>query len=214
MTGTSSSGLGREVKVSNFRLSPCDVLVNINDRRDPVSSFKRWAMESPYEHIFVNLGLIGLYPAHVPSLSSVVYRIPMLFESDGNGVIIEPLARRYGQLAVVLRLKSEFDRRRIPCVIEEAVKLAQDPQAQYDYRCIVEYVLPRLLCQRLGLPIPLKYHRDQLMICSEAVFEIFYRAKLVDILRSNCVPPMPGDFVTNSPLLEKVWAGRLSEEIV
>ncbi len=194
--------------MSNFRLSPCDVLVNINDRGDPISSFKRWAMESPYEHIFVNLGPMALL------VGTSTYSVPMLFESDGNGVIIEPLARRYGQLAVVLRLKSESDRRRIPYVIEEAVKLAQDPQAQYDYRCIVEYVLPRLLCQRLGLPIPLKYHRNSMMICSEAAFEIFYRAGLVDILRANCVPPMPGDFVTDSPLLEKVWAGRLSEEIV
>lgn len=196
----------------NFKLEPVDVCVNINGRRDPFSSFKRWAMGSPYDHVFVNLGPMVLGVPTVPGAVQVAWQIPMLFESNGNGVIIEPLARRYGQMVAVMRLISEFDRRRIPVVIQEAVKLAQDPQAQYDYRCITEYVLPRLLCQKLGLPIPLKYHRDRMMICSEASFEIFYRAKLVDILRANCVPPMPGDFVTDSPLLEEVHRGILTAD--
>jgi len=191
-----------------FKLEPVDVCVNINDRRDPLSSFKRWAMGSPYDHVFVNLGPVTLL------LAQTFYLVPMLFESNGNGVIIEPLARRYGQLVAVMRLKAEFDRQRIPRVIEEGIKLAQDPQAQYDYRCIREYVLPRLLCQKLSLPIPLKYHRDRIMICSEAAWEIFYRAKLVDILRANCVPPMPGDFITDSPLLEEVHRGILAEDWV
>jgi len=192
----------------SFKLEAVDVCVNINNRQDPLSSFKRWAMGSPYEHVFVNLGPMTLL------LATTLYVVPMLFESDGNGVIIEPLARRYRQMVVVMRLKSEYDRRRRWQVIEEAIKLAQDPQAQYDYRCISQYVLPRLLCQKLGLPIPLKYHRDRMMICSEAAFEVFYRAKVVDILRANCVPPMPGDFVTDSPLLEEVHRGILTEDWV
>ncbi len=191
-----------------FKLAPVDVCVKINDRRDPFSSFKRWAMGSPYDHVFVNLGGMALL------VGPTLYTLPMLFESDGNGVIIDPLARRYGQMVAVMRLKAEFDRRRILYIIEEAIKLAQDPQAQYDYRCIAEYVLPRLLCQKLGLPVPLKYHRDRMMICSEAAFEIFYRAKLVDILRANCVPPMPEDFVTDSPLLEEVHRGILTADWV
>ncbi len=183
-----------------FKLEPVDVCVNINDRRDPASSLKRWAMGSPYDHVFVNLGPMSLL------VGPTIYTLPMLFESDGNGVIIEPLARRYGQMVAVMRLKAEFDRRRILYIIDEAVKLAQDPQAQY--------VLLRLLFQKLGLSVPLEYHRDQMMICSEAAFEIFYRAGLDFILRANCVPPMPGDFVSDSPLLEEVYRGILSSDWV
>jgi len=39
------------------------------------------------------------------------------------------------------------------------------------------------------------------------------RARLVDILPLNPVP-LPGDFVTDSLLLEEAWAGKLSEELV
>lgn len=192
----------------DFKLQNCDVLVNINDRRDPFSSFKRWAMGNPYEHVFIYLGRMKL------DLGQVAWRIPMLFESDGDGAVIESLVTRYGQKVVVMRLKSEFDAKRIDEVVEQAVKLAYDTKADYDYRCITRFVLPRLICQKLGLPVPLKYHRDRMMICSEAVFEIFYRAKLVDILRAYCVPPMPGDFVTDSLLLEEVHRGILAGDWV
>lgn len=192
----------------DFKLQNCDVLVNINDRRDPYSSFKRWVMGNPYEHVFIYLGRMKL------DLGQVAWRIPMLFESDGDGVVIESLVTRYGQKVVVMRLKSEFDAKRIDDVIEQAVKLAYDAKAEYDYRCITRFVLPRLICQKLGLPIPLAWHRDRRQICSEAVFEIFYRAKLVDILRPGCVPPMPGDFVTDSLLLEEVHRGILTAEWV
>ncbi len=87
------------------KLEPVDVCVNINDRRDPASSLKRWAMGSPYDHVFVNLGPMSLL------VGPTIYTLPMLFESDGNGVIIEPLVRRYGQMVAVMRLKAEFDRK-------------------------------------------------------------------------------------------------------
>ncbi|GAJ10230.1 unnamed protein product, partial [marine sediment metagenome] len=87
-------------------------------------------------------------------------------------------------------------------------------QAYYDYMCLVKYILPRLICEKLGLPMPLKYHRDPWHVCSEAIFEVFYRAKLVNILRPYCVPPLPGDFVTDSLLLEEVNRGKLSPEWV
>jgi len=141
-------------------------------------------------------------------------RIPMLFESDGDGVILESLSSRYGQEVVVLRLKSELDRRRIPRVLEEGVKLAEDPQAKYDYMCIVKYIIPRLIFEKLRLPLAVKYHRDPLKVCSEAVWEVFDRARLVDILLPYCVPPMPGDFITDSPLLELAWEGKLSEGLL
>jgi len=196
---------------SGFQLQPGDVLVNVNDRGDPLSVAKRWALSSPYEHVFMYLGKVGIF---VNRRQRRILRFPMLFESAGRGGVLQSLSNRFGQQVVVMRLKSEHDRKRIPYVLDEAIKLASDPQAYYDYLCIVKFILPRLICEKLGLPVPLKYHRDPWHVCSEAVFEVFYRAKLVDILLPFCVPPLPGDFVTDSLLLEQVWAGILSEELV
>ncbi|GAJ05205.1 unnamed protein product [marine sediment metagenome] len=197
--------------MNNFKLEPADSLVKVITGNSPYKATKRWALGSPYEHAFMYLGKVGIL---VSQRQRRILRFPMLFESNGRGVVIQALSNRYGQEVVVMRLISEHDRRRIGRVLEETVKLASNPQSRYDYLCIVKYILPRLICEKLGLPMPLKYHRDPLMICSEAVMEIFIRAKLVDILPPYCVPPPPGDFVTDSLLLEKVWAGSLSEELV
>ncbi|MBA7637525.1 hypothetical protein ES703_45170 [subsurface metagenome] len=196
--------------MNTFKLEPGDVIVNLNDRNDPFSVIKRWAA-GPFEHIFMYLGQVGIL---VSRRQPRILRFPMLYESNGRGVVIQSLSNRYGQEVVVLRLISEHDRRRIPRVLEEAIKLASHPQSHYDYLCIVRFVLPRLICEKLGLPMPLSWHRDPWHICSEAVFEVFHRARLVDILRPHCTPPLPGDFVTDSVLLEEAWAGRLSEELV
>jgi len=203
------------MKMNTFKLEPGDILVNVNRRHDPLSRIKRWAA-GPYEHVFMYMGSVGLFLNHAHQR----LRVPLLFESDGDGVKVESLSSRYGQEVIVLWLKSESDKRRIPDILEEAIKLADDPQAHYDYMCIVKYVLPRLICEKLRLPtwvlyhLPLTWQRDARQICSEAVFEIFYRAALVDILRPYCIPPMPGDFVTDSMLLKEAWRGKLSEELV
>jgi len=189
------------------KLEPADILVNTNNRSDPYSIIKRFAI-GPYDHVFMYLGNIGILA------NGVILKHSMLFESNGRGVTIQSLSNRYEQEVVVLRLKSEYDRRRIPLVLEEAIKLASDPQAKYDYTCIVEYVLPRIIMRKFGIPLPIKYHRDVFMICSEAVFEVFYRAGLVDILKPNCVPPMPSDFIIDSSLLKIVGKITLSEGMV
>jgi len=194
---------------SSFKLEPGDILVNVSDRNDPFSVIKRWAV-GPYSHVFLYMGLLGLFSSRAQRR---IIRVPMLFESNGRGVVLRNLSSRYGEKVAVMRLKSEYDRRRIPRVLIEAIELASDFQSYYDYLGIVRWVLPRIICEKLGLPMPLSWHRDERQICSEAVFEVFYRAKLVDILPSNVVP-LPGDFVTDSVLLEKVWAGSLSEEPV
>ena len=193
--------------MSNLYLRAGDILVNINHRKDVFSRVKRWAMTSPYEHVFMYLGKARII---VDPKQNMTLRFPLLFESNGRGVVLQSLSNRYGQKVVVMRLKSEFDRKRIPKVLREAVKLASDERSYYDYLGIVKFVLPRLICQKLGLPMPLAWHRDDRQICSEAVYEVFDRAKLVDILQPYCTPPLPGDFV-NSRLLEKVWTGELSE---
>ena len=138
----------------------------------------------------------------------------MLFESIGRGVVLRSLSERYSEKVVVMRLKSEHDRRRIPQVLVGAIELASAPESYYDYLCIVRFALPRLICEKLRLPMPLKYARNPAMICSEACAEVFDRAKLPDILRFRTRVPLPGDFVTDSPLLGEVWRGTLSEELV
>ena len=195
--------------MNDFRLQPGDVLVNVNKRRDIFSQIKRWAMSSPYEHVFMFMGKVRIM---VHRGEGQITKFPMLFESNGRGVVIQSLSNRYGQEVVVMRLKSEHDRKRLSHVLTEAIKLASDSQSYYDYYAIAIWVLPRILREKLHLPIPIAWHRDERQICSEAIFEVFYRARLVDILPPYCVPPLPGDFVTDSPLLEVVWGGSLSEE--
>ena len=190
--------------MNNFKLEPGDIIINVNRRNDPFSRVKRW-LAGPYEHVFVYLGAIDFAPLDKPPL-----RVPMLFESYGRGACLRSLSERYGQEVVVLRLISEHSK--IPRVLEEAIKLASDESARYDYWCIASFIIPRILAQKLHLPLPLKYNRDPLMVCSEAVFEVFYRAKLVDILPERVVP-LPGDF-TDSPLLDRVYQGSLDEALV
>ena len=193
--------------MNNFRLEPADILVCVNDRNDPFSRVKRW-LAGPYEHVFLYMGKLGLI---VNRRQRRILRFPMLFESYGRGVSLRSLSERYGQQVVVLRLISEQSK--IPRVLEEAIKLASDNQAFYDYLCIVKFAIPRLICEKLGLPMPLKYHRDPWHICSEAVNEVFIRGGIPDLLFLEGVP-LPGDFVTDSLLLKEVWAGSLSEEQV
>ncbi len=190
-------------------LEPGDILVNVNRRNDPFSKVKRW-LAGPYEHVFMYLGQVGI----IKSLQqhTVQFTFPMLFESSGRGVALQALSNRYGQEVVVMRLKAEADRERVPRVLDEAIKLASDNQAYYDYLCIVRFAIPRLICEKLGLPMPLKYHRDPWHICSEAINEVFIQGGL-ELLYLEDVP-LPGDFVTESLLLEKAWAGILSEELV
>jgi len=193
--------------MNNFRLNPCDILVNVNDRNDPFSRVTRF-IAGPFDHVFMYLGKVRLI---VDPKQNVTLRFPLLFESNGRGAVIQALSNRYGQPVIVMRLKSEYQGK-IPRVLKEAVKLASEEKARYDYWCILEFCIPRLLCQKLGIPLALRYSKDEFQICSEAVNEVYHRARVA--LLPQDVVPLPGDFVTDSLLLEKVWAGRLSEELV
>ncbi|GAI42800.1 unnamed protein product, partial [marine sediment metagenome] len=77
--------------MNTFKLEPGDILVNINDRSDPFSLVKRWAV-GPYEHVFLYMGGLGLLRAQ-----HQVIRVPMLFESNGRGVTLRSLSSRYGE---------------------------------------------------------------------------------------------------------------------
>lgn len=194
--------------MNNFKLEPADIVVNVNNRNDLFSRVKRW-LAGPYEHCFLYMGTLGLL---VNWRQRRILRVPMLFESYGRGVALRSLSERYGQQVIVMRLKSEADRkRRIPRVLEEAIKLASDPQAYYDYYVIVGHIIPKLILEKLQLPLPLSYHRDRLMVCSEAVIEVFLRAK-IEVLPPSIVP-LPGDFMV-ATLLERVYEGNLDETLV
>jgi hypothetical protein len=190
--------------MNNFKLQPVDILVNVNDHNDPWSRVERWAI-GPYSHVFMYLGQMTILT------NSVMLRHPMLFESSGRGVVIQSLSNRYSQKVVIMRLKSEYDRRRIPFILEEAIKLASDPKSYYDYMCIMRFILPRLILEKFGVPLSVKYQRNPMMVCSEAVMEVFLRARL-EILPPDVVP-LPGDFI-NASLLEKVWEGELGFELL
>jgi hypothetical protein len=192
--------------INPFKLEPVDILVTINDRQNPYSVAKRWALGSPYDHVFMYMGQMSIL------VDNVVLRHPFLFESNGRGVVIQSLSNRYGQKVVVMRLKSEYDRKRIPIILEEAIKLASEPGSYYDYYAIASGVLPRILREKFHLPLPIKYQRDARQICSEALNEIFLRALLTLFLYWDI--PLPGDYVTGSLLLEEVQRGILSEDWV
>ena len=192
--------------IEQFKLQPADILVNINDRNDCFSRIKRWGI-GPYSHVFLYLGQVGLYAYHrQPRL----LRVPMIFESNGRGVCLRQLSERYGEKVVVMRLISEHDRRRIPYVLRAAVELASDPQAKYDYMCVPLNIVPRVFHDKFGMPLAVKYDRNEQMVCSEACAEPCWRAK-VPVLPKDIVP-LPGDFVELSGILEEVQRGVLSPE--
>ncbi len=183
-------------------LRPGDILVNINLKTDPFSTAKRWLI-GPYSHVFMYMGKLSFMEGGAP--------IPFLFESNGRGAVLQSLSNRYGQDVVVMRGVPEYGDYVLD-ILAEAMGIASDPKAYYDYFCIIRDVLPRAILEKLHLPIPLSWQRDSRQICSEAVLEACLRAG-VPALPDNVVP-MPGDFVTSSKLLEEVELGVLSEDWV
>lgn len=187
----------------SFVLQPADVLIQISTGNSPPAIIKRWGLGSPYEHCFLYMGRLSFEGSPEPG-------IPMIFESAGRGVVLQSANRRYGQRVLVMRVKKIYQFF-ILSILKQAVLLASDPQAYYDYFCIIRWVLPRLLLEKLSLPMPVDWQRNPWHICSEALYEVFYRVGL-EALPSDQVP-MPGDFV-KSPLLYPVWEGVLIPEII
>lgn len=202
--------------MDEFKLKPADILVNVNYNTDPWSAVMRWAI-GPYSHVFMYLGKMKFELCQYVLRNEVsvwkgllVEPAPMLFESDGRGVVIRRLSNRFGQEVVVMRLEPEF-REGISRIISEAVDLASDPQAYYDYYCCVRFVLPRIIWEKLRLPpdkMPITWQRDAKQICSEAVLEVCLRAG-IPVLPIYRVP-LPGDFVLDSDILDQAHVGKLS----
>lgn len=186
-------------------LQPADILVTVNWKKDLWSRIRRWGV-GPYSHVYLFLGKVALL---TDWRQGRIIRAPLIFESNGRGCCLRLLSERYGETVVVMRLKSYEDRRRISAILAEAIKLASDPQAYYDYKIIIWHIIPRVLFEKLGINPPLKYQRDQKMLCSEACAEVFWRAG-VEIVPRDIVP-LPSSFV-ESGLLGEVWQGQLMLE--
>jgi len=205
-----------------MKLQACDILLFRNDENDPISRLSRWAI-GPYCHVAMYLGRFPIViPGHTQDFILFIgeaYHVPLLYESRGRGVYIASLLPQAGMPVAVMRpmalapelpvavIESTMKR-----LLETAFQIAADEQSFYDYLSIVHSVLPRVIGEKLPwLPLPLKYHRDIFMICSEAVAEVFWRND-IQVIPDDLIP-LPGDFAL-SPILQYVGQGKLMEDIV
>lgn len=178
----------------NFKLEPADIILCVNDRSDWFSTFKRWG-SGRYEHSAMYIGKF--------------HDIPMLYESDGRGVVIQNVAHQTGRPVVIMR--PEITQMQRDKIIKTAFDIASSDKSYYDYFAIVKSAIPRILKEKFSfLPIPSQYVRDAMMICSEATAEPFWRNG-IEILPQNIVP-LPTDYYT-SPILKYAYEGELLEDI-
>jgi hypothetical protein len=189
-----------------FKLQSCDILLFAQEGNGIKEIIGRWG--------------IGKW-GHVAMIGDP-FGVPMLFESTGKGAGMHSLESNRGRLIKVMRLDIDSLFREIgtqtiydyliKLMLETAINIISDPQSYYDYSCIIQSCVPRALKTKFPcLPIPLKYHRDAAMVCSEFVAEIFWRVGIT-VLPQDVVP-LPGDFET-SPFLKPVADGRLLVDIV
>lgn len=182
--------------MDTFKVEPCDVFLHAIEGDSLFSKLERWAV-GDFNHVSMFIG-------------EAFDGIPFLVESDGRGVVIQNLQQKTGQLVLVMRPQLGAAEKKI--IIGEAIKLASDDHAYYDYLAIIRSCVPRVLKEKFPfLPIPSVYVRDQMMICSEAIAEIFWRSGF-DILPKDIVP-LPDDFKGSPPLISVVW-GRIMEDIL
>jgi len=188
-----------------MKLQACDILLFRNDKNDPISKLSRWAI-GPYSHVAMYVGQLQ--------------GVPMVYESRGRGVTIASLLPQTSMPVAVMRpvvlcqigIALYNLVRDLSPIINTAFQIAADEKSFYDYLSIVHSVLPRVIAEKLPwLPLPIKYHRDIFMICSEAVAEVFWRNG-IDVISQEVVP-LPGDFA-ESLILKYVGQGKLMEDIV
>jgi len=183
----------RKVKV--FELEIADLLLCVNDRTDLFSKAKR-KMMGRYEHISMYIGTF--------------HYIPMLYESDGRGVVIQNIAHQTNRQVVVMRPELEF--RDKHSIVTTAINIASKGKSHYDYLSLMHSAIPRVIKEKFPfIPIPSHYIRDDMMICSEACAEPFWRNNII-ILPKNIIP-LPSDFFI-SPILKHVYEGKLLKDII
>lgn len=185
-----------------MQLQSLDILVTINDRNDPFSRFKRWMM-GPYDHVGLYLGMMGMgasRPYYSGDTPPENIEFPAVFESVGRGILIRDLRSWTGRKVAVMRIL-------VPDIVEyhraiyaQAIGLASMYGSYYDYPAIIRWAIPRIILQKLGLPVPQTWQRDERHICSEAVYSVIEKSGL-DILPDTQVP-LPGDFIESYRLHE------------
>ena len=177
-----------------FKLEPADLLLCINDRTDLFSKIKRKVI-GRYEHISMYVGNF--------------HDIPMLYESDGRGVVIQNIAHQTGRPVIVMRPQIEWKDKH--SVIATAIEIASQDKSYYDYLGIIHSAAPRIIKEKLPfIPMPSRYIRDNMMICSEACAEPFWRRNI--LILPKTIIPLPSDFFV-SPVLKYAYEGQLLQDI-
>lgn len=175
------------------KLRPCDILVYDNIAESKLLSFLAERIVGKYKHVAMYLGEFC--------------NVPMIYESNGRGVIVQSMLGHMGRNVVVMRPTIELMNDKI---FNEALRIASDQNSYYDFLAVGTSCVFRWLNERFNIPIPLKYHRDQFMICSEAIAEVFWRND-IEVVAYHKVP-IPGDFI-DSRYLEYAYEGKLITDL-
>ena len=179
-----------------IKLEPCDVLVFKVEGDSLLANLER---------IFV-----GGW-SHVSMYLGEAFGDHLIFESNLRGASLVNLESERGRLVKVMRPQITPAQKQL--VIANAINLASDERAAYDYPVIIMSCIPRVLKTLLPcLPIPVKYCRDIIVMCAEGVAECYWRAWIL-ILPTSRVP-LPPDFAKPSEVLEVVGEGRLMEDVL
>ncbi len=172
-----------------------------------------WFRLEPGDHILFRLGSGPLAALETALLGSpwghiaIKGRGTLIIESIGRGVLRRDIRACSGSHVRVLRPRSTLLGAGLR-ICEAAERIADNPQSWYDYLAIVQYVLPRLIAAKLHLPMPLKWHRNPVYVCSEFVEQADVDAGYPPECVLEGVIPLPGDF-NNSPMLRWAWEGVL-----
>ena len=181
-------------------LSNMDILVTVNDREDLFSRFKRWLM-GPYDHVGQYLGMMGT--ATTPAV------FPAVFESVGRGILIRDLRSWKGRRVVQIRITEVYTGEFYRAILSRAIQMASGYASHYDFQAIIRWAIPRIILQKLRIPIPQTWKRDERHICSEAVYSLLVDSGL-DVMIDTQIP-LPGDFV-DCPGLNEVDRGYIGFE--
>lgn len=163
---------------------PGDILL-LHGGDSPFDRLEKWALSSPFVHCMIYW-------------METKRGLSLIIESVGKGVVIRPLLHYEGRK---LRWLRHRDSDAGPRAAKAAERIADRADSFYDYRAITRWVLPRLICQKLGLPMPLSWHRNRYFLCSELVAEAYLEAGYP--LVPDDTVPLPGDFA-ESPKLESL----------
>lgn len=177
-----------------MELNSGDVICFISPGKSFTDKLFTWALDSDVTHV-------GMYYGEEDG-------VRLVYESTQDGVNLNDLDDYDGRDIVVVRVNGVNGRKfkRTMMVIQS------DPECQYGWDDIFASLIPYLICKKLGLKPLTRFLRNKLMVCSNAVAEVFWRNGLLvnDIpgYYDDQPPPLPADFVTVG---EVIFVGDLEE---